>query len=174
MTPAAFSAVWPCLVLAACSPALDWREVRPEGSGAVLLFPCRPVAQERRLPLAGQPVQLKLLACSAGGQTWGLAQADLGDPALLGLALAQLRAAAAANIGATAAGSPLALQVPGATPHDGSARVRLAGRLPGGAAAQMQVAVFTRGTQVYQATALGEALGEEAAETFFSSIRFPP
>ena len=174
MTPPAFRAVLPCLVLAGCSPALDWREVRPPGSGAVLLFPCRPAAQERRLPLAGQPVQLQLLACSAGGQTWGLAQADLQDPARLGAALAQLRAAAAANIGATVPGGVLPLQVPGATPHEGSARVRLAGRLPDGAAAHMQLAVFTHGTQVFQATALGEALSEEAAEVFFTSIRFPP
>ncbi|MBE0548915.1 MAG: hypothetical protein IH627_14965, partial [Rubrivivax sp.] len=51
-------------LLAACSPTLDWRDVRPAGSGVTLLMPCKPVVQERSLPLAGAPVRLSLQACS--------------------------------------------------------------------------------------------------------------
>lgn len=160
-------------LLAACAPALDWRDVRPDGSGASLLMPCKPVAQERRLPLAGRPVQLSLHACSAGGQTWGLGHAEVDDPAQVGAALAALRDAAAANI---AAGSVerLPLQVPGATPQPASERLSFAGRLPDGRPVQVQLAVFAHGTRVFQATALGERLPAEAADTFFGSIRFLP
>ena len=35
-----------------------------------------------------------------------------------------------------------------------------------------QVAVFARGTQVFQATVLGERMDAEAADTFFGSLRF--
>jgi hypothetical protein len=162
------------LGLLACAPALDWRDVRPAGSAALLLLPCRPVAQQRPLMLAGHPVQMHLQACSAGGQTWGLAYADVNDPARLGPALTELQAAAAANIGASLPAAAAALQVPGSTPHAGSARVKLTGRMPDGAAVQMQVAVFCRGTVAFQATALGPHLDGEAAETFFASIRFAP
>jgi hypothetical protein len=157
-------------VLLGCAPALDWRETRPDGSALQMQFPCRPTTQRRDVPMAGTRVNLALHACAAGGQTWGLAVADVVEPARVGPALAELAAAAASNLGASAPQS-MTLKVPGATPNDASVRLRLRGRLPDGQAAQMQVAVFARGTQVFQATVLGNTLADEAAETFFASLR---
>lgn len=157
-------------VMQGCAPALDWRDTRPEGSALQLQFPCRPTTQRRDVPMAGTRVNLALHACAAGGQTWGLAVADVAEPARVGPALAELAAAAASNLDA-AAGQPLALNVPGATPNDASQRLRLQGRLPDGRAVQMQLAVFARGTQVFQATVLGDTVSEEAAENFFASLR---
>ncbi len=136
------------------------------------LFPCKPQLHERRVTLAGGSLKLSLMACEAGGQTWGLAGADLGDPARLAAALDELAAAAGANVaaGARAASAP----VPGATPHAGNRRLRLDGRRPDGQAVQMQVAVFAHGTRVYQATALGDRLPDELADTFFGSLRVEP
>ena len=171
--PRAGGACAAAVLLAACSPALDWRDVRPAGSHVTLLMPCKPVVQERRLPLAGASVSLTLQACKAGDQTWGIAHADVADPARVGAALVELRTSAAANIASLAA-EVLPLQVPGATPQAASERVRLDGRLPDGRPVQMQLAVFAQGTRVFQATALGERLPVEAAETFFGSIRFLP
>ena len=162
-------------LLGACAPTLDWREVRPADSAVQLLMPCKPIAQERGVVLAGRTVRLALHACGAGGQTWGLAIADVGDPALVGAALAALGASAAANIGAAAVGpgsSPL--RVPGATPNPGNQRSRLQGKLPDGRAVHMQLAVFTHGTRVFQATVLGEQVPDEAAQTFFDAIRVQP
>ena len=161
------------LAMAACSPALDWRDVRPEAAGIQLQFPCKPSGQSRDLSLAGKRVNLALHACAAGGLTWGLAVADVGDPALVGAALAELSASAAANLGA-AAGENQPLRVNGATPNDAAGRQRLTGKLPDGKTVQMQVAVFTRGTLVYQASALGELVADDAAQTFFDAIRFSP
>ena len=161
------------VMLSACAPALDWRDVRPDGSGLTLLMPCKPVAQHRRLPLAGVPVGLSLHACSPEGQTWALAFADVEDPTRVGAALAELRRSAAANVAAGAV-VPLRLQVPGATPQPASERVGLEGHLPDGRPVQAQLAVFAQGTRVFQATALGERLQPEAAETFFASLRFQP
>jgi hypothetical protein len=156
--------------LLACAPALDWRGTRPEGSALQLQFPCRPNTQRRDVPLAGVRVNLALHACAAGGQTWGLAVADVVEPARVGPALAELAASAAANLGA-APGQPLALAVPGATPNDASLRLRLQGRLPDGRVVQMHLAVFARGTQVFQATVLGESLPDAVVEPFFTSLR---
>ncbi|HSQ70999.1 MAG TPA: hypothetical protein VLM87_01135, partial [Rubrivivax sp.] len=88
-------------------------------------------------------------------------------------ALGELRASAAANLAAGAV-EQLSLQVPGATPQPGSERERFDGRLPDGRPVQAQMAVFAQGTRVFQVTALGERLPNEAAETFFGSIRFAP
>lgn len=162
-----------CAGLVGCAPALDWRDVRPEDSGLLLQMPCRPGAVERRLDLAGTPQRVVLHSCSADGLTWGLAHADVGEPARVTPALQAWRDAAAANVGAApAAGAPL--QVPGATPSPAAARLRLQGRRPDGEAVQMQLALFTRGTLVFQATVLGPQVPAEAADTFFGSLRFPP
>ncbi len=138
------------------------------------MLPCQPHGQERRVLLAGQLVRLAVHACSANGQTWGLAFTDVDDPARLGAALDALRAAAVANIGATGATQARPLAVPGATPNPASGRARVAGRLPTGEAVQMDVAVFSHGTKVFQATVLGRQLADEQAQTFFASIRFAP
>ena len=39
--------------LVGCTPALDWREVRPV-AGVVALFPCKPTSLTRELRLAGE------------------------------------------------------------------------------------------------------------------------
>jgi hypothetical protein len=46
--------------------------------------------------------------------------------------------------------------------------------MPDGRAVTEQLAVFTKGTKVFQATALGEKLESEAADTFFGGLRFAP
>ena len=162
------------LVLPGCAPALDWREVRPAGSQVEMSFPCKPHAQQRQVRLAGQTVRLELHACSAAGQTWGLAFADVADPLQLTHALVALRDSAAANIAADAATRSVPLQIPGATPNAASQRTWLTGKLPDGKAVSMQVVVFTYGTRVLQATALGESLSDEAADIFFGAIRVRP
>jgi hypothetical protein len=158
---------------AGCSPALDWRELRPAEGRLSFTLPCKPSVQERRVQLAGQAVALALHACATQGQTWGLATADLGDPGRVGPALAELRAAATANVGGQVV-SDREARVPGATPNPGSRQLELRGRQPGGRAVVMHLTVFAHGTRVYQATALGEQLGSEAIDTFFGALRIAP
>jgi len=156
--------------LAACSPALDWRDVRADAAGLQLQFPCRPLQQQRTLPLAGAPVVLTLQVCSADSQTFGLAHADVADPARVQPALQELAAAALRNISGTPARS-VPLQLSGATPNPASVRQRLVGRLPEGKPAQMELAFFAVGTRVFQASVLGEDLRAEAVDIFMSSLR---
>lgn len=161
-------------LLTACSPTLDWRELRPEGSGAQLMLPCKPASHARKVKLAGGEVELSLYACSAGDVTWALAFADLADPARVGSALQELRAAALANLGADESqATVLPLKVDGATPNPAATRLALNGRLPDGKPVQEQVAVFSKGTRVFQATCVGAALPADAVQTFFESLRTP-
>ena len=39
------------LTLAACSPALDWRQVRPDDTGVEAMFPCKPLSHARTVPM---------------------------------------------------------------------------------------------------------------------------
>lgn len=161
------------LALAACSPTLDWREVRAADGFFAALFPCRPSSQSRTVRLVGKGVRLSLQACSAAGVTWALAVADVEDPALVSAALGELLQAAQANIGGVAS-QAVAAKVPGATPNPASVRAEIAGQLPDGQAVVEHVAVFAHATKVVQVTALGQAVAVEALATFFDSVRVVP
>jgi hypothetical protein len=156
--------------LAACSPTLDWRELRPAGSGAQLMFPCKPSSQTRPLELAGVRVPLTLHVCTAGGATYALAVADVGEAGRIAAALTQLGDAAARNLSGEAQELPMP-RVAGATPQPQARRLLVRGHLPDGSAAQQQLAVFSHGTRIYQASVLGASLDGEGVETFLGSIR---
>lgn len=163
---------WLAAALCACSPALDWREMQAEGSGVVASFPCKPDRHARTVPLAGQPVRMEMLVCSAGGATFGLSFVDVGDPARVSVALAELQRLATQNLSAASPASA-PLQVPGMTPNAYAARLRLDGRGPDGTGLSEQAGFFVKGLRVYQATVLGKTVPAEVADTFFAGLRLP-
>jgi hypothetical protein len=159
--------------LTACSPALDWRAVRPEASGAVALFPCRPASHARRLHLGAVDTEMFVYACSTSGATFALGYADVADPAQVGPALAALRAAAIANVSGNAQPEGV-LEVKGMTPNSEARRLRIVGHLPGGRSAQMAAGFFAKGTRVFQASVIAPGpLGVESVNTFFAGLEVP-
>ena len=158
--------------LAACSPTLDWRQVRPEGWGLVASWPCRPTLQVRPVALAGPAVALGLLSCSAGDHRFAVASADVADPARVGPALQALGAAAQANVQGVIE-SERAAVVPGMTPQPAARWWRVQGRLPDGQPVREQVLVFAQGMRVFQATLVGPLADEALAKAFFDSIELP-
>lgn len=153
-----------------CSPALDWREVRPEGAELLLLFPCKPTSHARQVRLAEHTVRLNLQACSADGATWAVAVADVGDPRRVAPALRELHRAAADNL-SVAPGSLQPWPVPGATPQPDSGLAVLRGKTPQGGPVVSRTVFFARGMQVYQATVMGGDPSAQALEQFFGSLR---
>lgn len=160
------------LAAAACSPALDWREFQPEGSGVVATFPCKPDRHARTVKLAVQTVRIELLACGADETQFALSYFDLDDPARVSVALAELQALAAGNLGAAQPQAQPA-QVPGMTPNPAAARLRLEGRQPDGSTLHEEAVFFAKGLRVYQATVLGRRLPPGAAEMFLAGLRLP-
>lgn len=160
------------LPLAACSPVEDWREVRPDGLGVQALFPCKPTSQTRRIALAGEPVEMTLLACRAGDSTYALSHANVVDPARVGPSMQALTAAAASNVDAVPPeGRPW--RIDGMTPNSHAQRVQLQGRLPDGRAVREELVTFAKGTHVYQATVIGPAPATESVNVFFDNLKLP-
>jgi hypothetical protein len=155
-----------------CSPSLDWRQVRPEGSGVTMLFPCRPARVERSVRVGNDTLLMRLHSCSADGATFSLAVADASQADRVAPLLAALRSLAAANVGGTASGASSA-PVAGATPNAQAGRVRVEGRLPDGRAVVEHAAFFSRGVTVCQATVLtiGKPVTAETLGTFFDALR---
>jgi hypothetical protein len=103
--------------------------------------------------------------------TYAVGFADVVQPQLVGRALDELAMAAARNIGSEGSHTATPVRIEGMTPQPGAGRHAFAGQLSGGQRVAEHVAVFARGTRVYQATVVGARLDVEATETFFGSLR---
>lgn len=159
--------------LAACAPALDWRQFQPDGWPLSMGMPCKPASQERRVALAGQNVALRMLSCTADGHIFAVGSADLADPAQVGPALQALGQAAQANARARVLREQPAA-VPGMTPNPAALRWQLQGRLPDGQQVAEQVQVFAHGTRVFQASLVGPQADDARAAPFFDALRVIP
>ncbi len=152
------------LALTACSPGLDWREVRPEGADVLVMFPCKPTFSAHPATRA-EPVAMGLAQCEAAGQSFALSWAEVNDPAQVTGVLRQMRESLASKMSARRS-DPRPLQVPGMTPNiEARQQVLIGGQQ------QAQVAVFTRGRRVYQALMLGARPNAAAWEAFINSLR---
>jgi hypothetical protein len=157
--------------LAACTPTFDWRSVPLPDTELVTELPCRPSRFQRDVAVAGVPLKLFMLSCEAGGVTYGVATADVGDPSRVDAVLLGLRVAAAAAI--RSADSPAgALNLQGVTPFSGNSSAHLHGRRPDGATVDESIRVFARGTRVFQASAVGASLPDAALKPFEDGLHF--
>lgn len=168
--------LWPALgglvALAACSPAMDWREVRIPDTPLVSTWPCKPDAHARMVNLSGQAVRWTLHACEANGATWGLGWAQLAGPDQVPAAMASLKALSSSNWGGTV-GPQGPWVPPGATPFASSARYQVQGRDPKGTPLSVETALFAQGALVVQATIMG-AVHVDARQAWWSGMRMNP
>ncbi|WP_302174145.1 hypothetical protein [uncultured Hydrogenophaga sp.] len=159
------------LALAACSPAFNWRTVRPDASALQALMPCKPDEARRDTPLGGAVTPLNMLSCEAGGATFAMAWADLGQAERVPAALVQWRAASLISLkAAPEAARSWTQPVPGAERVDG---IDVQGVRHDGSATRARVLYFARGARVYQAAIYGSAVGPEEVSTFFEGLQLP-
>ena len=166
---------WLCLtaslLVAACSPALDWRNVPLPDTQFVASLPCKPARFERQVTVANVPVKLFMLSCDAEGVTYGVATAEVGDPTRIDAVLRALRESARASI-RSAEVSARALNVQGSTPFAENSSAIFHGQRPDGQRVDESIRVFARGTRVFQASAIGAALPAVALAPFEDGLRF--
>lgn len=164
------------LVLVACNPTFNWRELRPEGTSLVALMPCKPESATRPVPLdGGAPAELHMHSCDTGGLTFAVAWAEPGDAARVPGVISGWRRAtlAAVQVDPARADDPStswSVNVPGATQSVGLSAV---GRDHQGVPVQVRAVHFARGAQVYQAAIYGPAPGDEIAAVFFEGLKLP-
>lgn len=114
---------------------------------------------------------MSMFACTAGEVSYVLTFADMQDVAGVAPALDELGHAASTRLQLSAPAASSPLSVPGMTPNPRAALWNVMGRLPDGRAVSERAALFSYGTRVYQATAIGMRLDGEAVDTFFGGLR---
>ena len=163
-------AVLAVVSLTACNPTFNWRDVRPEDTRLGLLMPCKPDKAQKTVAMAGQPSELMLLSCDAGGVTFALAVADVKDASRVTATLAQWQSATLANMKANPAIPGAALKLAGLP--SGAVMVKATGQRANGRAVSSQAAYFAQGARVFQAALYADKIAPDVADTFFSGLKF--
>jgi hypothetical protein len=163
-----------CLVgvLAACSPALNWRDVQPDDTALSLLLPCKPDVAQQTVPMGGMPTVLTIRGCDAGGATFAVAVADIGSASAVMQVLSQWQDVTLAGIKAGAGGvQRVAARVPGASGAPAPMLVKALGQRADGSAIHSRAMYFAQGTQVFQVMMLASTPSPDAEDMFFSSVK---
>jgi hypothetical protein len=86
------------LMLVACSPKYDWREVHASHAPYVAAFPAKPSNQTRDTKLAGKSVAMTMTSTQVDGVTFAVASAAMADASEAQAALPLWKAALLANL----------------------------------------------------------------------------
>ena len=160
-----------CLLLGACSPALDWREYRPPDAGFVVVFPQKPAQSERRLQTPAGEVLMRMYSVRVGEHVLGTGFADFTAPITPAL-IDAMRDALVANIGGRVESEQVSVAA-GLSGRAFSAK----GVLGRGADAKpglLQARLLVRGQRYIQLVSLGGPGGMQQADIEFFLTSFKP
>jgi len=162
------------LLLCACQPTYNWRDIHFEGTNVTAQLPCKPDRTQRDVTIAQAQVSLQVAGCEAGDGMWVVMTGRLPagvDAAhvLLGWQTATWRTLQARNPENQAWVAPKALP--------GAVRARAQGQQPNGQVTQAQGlwVAWPEGDGVQWANAMvyQKKIQGAMADTFFESIRQP-
>jgi hypothetical protein len=168
-----------CLVLAACSPRLDWRELHADDGGFTVLFPQKPGQAEKALATPLGQVTMKLYSVRIDDTMLGAGFADFAAP-VDAHALDVMRDALVKSLHgrlvsekpvSSAGPQPLAgreLVIAGAPAEGGADRDSKS------AAVQMRARLYARDKRYYQVLLVGRAGAFEAADADMFLTSFKP
>lgn len=162
----------------ACTPSLNWRELRLPPTSAVALLPCKPDHAERSVPLGGVPTTLAVSGCEAGGATFALMVATVPAGRAPDEVLAGWQQATLANMRAQGTPTRQAFHPTRGLPLAHAQRVTADGQRADGRAVQAQAVWTARaadggGTELLHAVVYADRAQPAVADAFFEGIKWP-
>ena len=158
------------LLVNACSPVYNWREISLPGAGLKLLLPCKPDRGHRTMSLAGQELEMQMAGCEADSALFAIAHVDLGDSGKTEAAMKQWKTVMLGNMQAQESVQLSGFMTQGASTQPQPLRLAAQGRRQDGSAVAAQGVWFARGAHLYHAVVYADKLNQEAVDTFFSGI----
>ena len=164
------------LLCSACTPSLNWREVRFDEGGLVVLLPCKPDKAKRDITLAHQgqamATQLWMQGCEAAELQFTVSQMAISAPLDAKQVMAAWRAASISAVGAQVQDATVQNESLGSAQSAVTA-LRSQVQTPQHAA---QWLWFADGHFVYQLAVYGAAKDKslnEVAHVYFSGVKLP-
>ena len=157
----------------ACTPALNWRDVRFDNARLIGWLPCKPDTAERSVTLEGRSTPLRLMGCEADGMDFTLAQLQLPERFSAQQAQQAWQAASLSSLQAAAVLSSQDWTLGGSS----SALVPQRVVAQGGQGVTARWAWFAYDGQLYQAAVYARASraarADQAMDTLVSGLRLP-
>ena len=156
-----------CLLIAACTPTLNWRVVRLEALSAWL--PCKPDHATRPFLLEGATLSIEMQGCEAGGGVFAISRTPV-PPTLKAAGVIEpwkqstLRALANEEV------KSLAFKPPSSVTLEPMA-LRAVGRGTDGRRLEAQLVWFVVGNVVYHLAVYAETLTPAMTDPFFNELR---
>ena len=165
-------------LLLACTPTLNWRELRLAPTSAVALLPCKPDHAERSVPLGGVPTMLVVNGCEAAGATFALMTAAVPAGRTPDELLAGWQQATLANMQAGDTVDRQPFHPPNALPLAHAERLAAQGRQADGSVVTAQAVWSARaaaggGTELLHAVMYSAKPQADVADAFFAGIKWP-
>ena len=157
-----------CLLLCACSPALNWRSVTLQGVQATL--PCKPDQAQRPVQLASLDLNLSMAGCEADGGLYAISHLRLAQGVQAQPLIDAWRDQALQTMRATAAPVASPLAALGARPA--LTVYQASGTNPRGQAVQARWIWVQRDRDIYHWALYAPAIRAEMEEPFFSAMQW--
>ncbi len=162
--------------LGACSPTWNWRELRLEHAPIRIQLPCKPEQASRRMPLAGEVVDLNMTGCATQGMTFAVTSARLDAGASPAAVLAAWRESMLQTLRASEVKErPFTAPGAGVLALPQSVRVDARGLQPDGQPVQASAVWFARtegdGVWVVHAAVYAAKPDPNVVETFLGAVR---
>lgn len=156
------------MLLCACSPKYDWREIRGEGAPYTVMLPAKPASYSRPINLDGNQVTMTMTATEVDGTTFAVGTAELPDAAKAAAAVTMMKNALVKNIGGT-----VQREAAASSGGDTAIDIDATGRDAGGQARVLHARFLARDKRVYQVLVTGKdgTVPQEAVDTFLSSFK---
>jgi hypothetical protein len=157
-------------LLAACSPALNWRVVQP-ADGLELMLPCKPSERKEVVRLGANDSELKMIGCQAQGMDFTHSQLSLPPQVTPNELMARWQQASLMPLGPHQAQPPRPQTLTGVVTPATSLRVTTTRGM------QVQFVWWHQGSLVHQLAVYGptgEKTFEAAVDAFMSSIKQRP
>jgi hypothetical protein len=165
------------LLLAACSPKFDWREIRSNDAPYAVAMPSKPNTVTRQIDLNGSQVAMTMTVSTVEGVTFAVGTAELPDATQAQVSLNSMKTALVKNIVGTIKEEKV-LTMPHGTAGGQLAVTEIQALGAAGANGDEQVRVLfarfvAKDKRVYQlvVTSAEKTVKRELADTFFTSFK---
>jgi hypothetical protein len=167
------------LLLTACAPHYNWREIRGEGASYTVALPARPASFARNIDLNGTRVNMTMTAAEVDNNTFAVGTAELPSAQQAQASLEAMKDALVRNIGGTVREHKV-LTISQST-HADSGRLAVieiaasghGDQATGGQPRMLYARFLAKEKRVYQLLATGPAkvMRRDLADTFFASFK---
>jgi hypothetical protein len=160
------------ILLAACSPEYNWREVQGSAAPFTVLLPAKPATHSRQINLDGRQVTMTMTGAEVDHVTFAVGAAELADASQTSAALLAMKTALVRNIKGQVKQEKLTGPENAPTAIDIEATGAPDPRT--GEAPALYARFAARDKRIYQAIVLGKekSIKRDAVDTFLSSFKY--